>query len=114
MTNDNKHSELGLGANWEVLETWGIVALKKHQFTLDKYASWLAIGCLEYDKFAVHPFNGKSLPWSIVSIVNMNIQSLFEARREDRELSFEPIVLVFKDIESKERFDALAEKNAIF
>ena len=73
MKDEGRQSEAGLGANWSVLDKWGIVALKKHEFNLDQYAAWLAIGCLDYNNFAKDPFKGNALPWSITSIVRMNI-----------------------------------------
>jgi hypothetical protein len=101
--------------NWDELEKNGIVALKKHQFELDEYVQWLANGAAkENDNWAKHPFSGSPLPWSITSFVRMNIASLFEANRDDRELLFHAIVVVFKDQENKERFDAMAQSGPYF
>ena len=114
MRKGEQQPEAVSGVNWEELERWGIVALRKHEFNLDEYAAWLADGSLEYNKWAIHPFTNEPLPWSVTSIVRMTIEKLFEADRDARELIFEPIVIVFKDKASKMHFDQMAEQNAIF
>ena len=101
-------------ANWKELDNWGIVALKKFSFDLDEYAEWLAGADAEYTDWAKDPFTGAALPWTITSLVRMSIETLFETERAKRELQFEPILLVFKNAESKARYDQLAENKALF
>jgi hypothetical protein len=102
-------------ANWKELEKLGIVALRTHHFSLEEYVKWLAVGAAkENDNWAKHPFTGHPLPWSVTTLVRMNIASLFEAHRDDRELSFDAVVVVFKDVHSKQNFDAKALSGPFF
>ena len=101
--------------NWNELERLGIVALRTHHFSLEKYVKWLAKGAAkENDNWAKHPFTGTPLPWSIITLVRINIASLFEAHSDDRELSFDAVVVVFKDALSKQNFDAKALSGPFF
>lgn len=114
MRRGEQQPEAVSGVNWEELEKWGIIALRKYEFDLDEYVCWLADETPENNKWAKDPFTNETLPWSVTSIVRITIETLFEADPDKRELLFEPIIIVFKDKACKAVFDQMAEQNAIF